>query len=257
MTNCTPEYEYKQVNSRDLSVDPLYQRDLDNGKISKIVREFNPYLVNAIKCSYRDGKLFIFDGQHTVQALKAKRGGRDCIVECKVFYGLTRLDEMELFIAQNGAATGVKTREKFRALWNNGDPDIKGMVRDVEFVGLICDFKNSKIKNRIVAVSSLFKAYKTLDEDEFRDMLMIVRDAWDGDPESLRAEILDGMTRFYRAYGGDFNRKHLVKALSRVNPTALIRDAKAIQTAGAAKYARVILGIYNKGRTTGRLEERF
>ena len=94
MINSTPEYEYKQANTKDIFVDPLYQRDLDNSKVSKIVRDWNPYLVNAVKVSWRDGKLWVFDGQHTIAACKAKRGGRDCMVDCKVFYGLTRLDEM-------------------------------------------------------------------------------------------------------------------------------------------------------------------
>lgn len=45
MINSTPEYEYKQANTKDIFVDPLYQRDLDNSKVSKIVRDWNPYLV--------------------------------------------------------------------------------------------------------------------------------------------------------------------------------------------------------------------
>lgn len=87
MTHSTPEYEYKQVNTRDIFVDPLYQRDLNNGKVGKIVREWNPYLVNAVKVSYREGKLWVFDGQHTIAAIKSKHNGRDCMVDCKVFYG--------------------------------------------------------------------------------------------------------------------------------------------------------------------------
>lgn len=42
MINSTPEYEYKQANTKDIFVDPLYQRDLDNSKVSKIVRDWNP-----------------------------------------------------------------------------------------------------------------------------------------------------------------------------------------------------------------------
>lgn len=257
MRHCTPEYEYKQVNTRDIFIDPLYQRDLNNGKVSRIVREWNPYLVNAVKVSYRDGKMYVFDGQHTIAAVKAKRGGRDCMIDCKVFYGLTRLDEMELFIAQNGASTAVKTREKFRALNNNGDPDIRGMVKACDMVGLIVDFSPSKAKNRIIAVSSLFKAYKTLNEEEFKDMLMIIKEAWGGEPESLTSEILSGMTKFYLAYRGDFNRKRLVRCLQKQSPITIIRDGKVSSSGGSSRYARVILGIYNRNSSSGRLEERF
>ena len=230
MINSTPEYEYKQANTKDIFVDPLYQRDLDNSKVSKIVRDWNPYLVNAVKVSWRDGKLWVFDGQHTIAACKAKRGGRDCMVDCKVFYGLTRLDEMELFIAQNGAATPVKTREKYRALFNNGDPDITAMVRECEMMGFLV---------------------------EFRDMMLIIKEAWGGMPESLTSEIISGMTKFYMAYHGDFNRKRLVKRLSHNNPIAIVRDGKVTASSGANRYARIILGLYNQNTSSGRLDERF
>lgn len=257
MTHSSPEYEYKQVNTRDIFVDPLYQRDLDNGKVSKIVREWNPYLINAAKVSYREGKLWVFDGQHTIASIKAKHNGRDCMVDCKVFYGLTRLDEMELFIAQNGAATAVKTREKFRALNNNGDPDIRGMVKACELVGFIVDFKASKATNRILAVGALFKSYKTLNEEEFKDMLMIIKEAWGGTPESLTSEIISGMTKFYLAYRDSFNRKRLVTRLAKQNPIAIIRDAKVSASGGTTRYAKVILGVYNQNTSSGRLEDRF
>lgn len=256
MTHNTPEYEYKQVNTRDIFVDPIYQRDLNNNKVSKIVREWNPYLVNAVKVSFRDGRMYVFDGQHTVAAVKAKKG-HDCMVDCKVFYGLTRLDEMELFIQQNGAATAVATREKFRALYNNGDPDIRGMVKACERAGLDCDFKTSQARNRILAVGALFKAYKTLSENEFVDMLKIIKEAWGGAPESLTSEIITGMTRFYLAYRGDFSRKRLVTRLSKSSPIAIVRDGKVTASAGTTRYARVILGIYNQNASAGRLEERF
>ena len=257
MNNNTPEYEYKQVNTKDIFVDPLYQRDLDSGKVSKIVKEWNPYLVNAVKVSYRDGRLWVFDGQHTIAAEKAKRGGRDCLVDCKIFYGLTRLDEMELFIAQNGAATAVKTREKYRALFNNGDPDITAMVRDCEMLGYIVDFSPAQAKNRIVALRTLFTSYKALKTDAFKDMMMVIREAWGGVSESLTAEILSGMTKFYLAYYGDFNRKRLVKRLSACSPLAIVRDGKLTASSGANRYARVILGVYNKNASSGRLDERF
>lgn len=257
MINSTPEYEYKQANTKDIFVDPLYQRDLDNSKVSKIVRDWNPYLVNAVKVSWRDGKLWVFDGQHTIAACKAKRGGRDCMVDCKVFYGLTRLDEMELFIAQNGAATPVKTREKYRALFNNGDPDITAMVRECEMIGFLVDFNPSKARNRILALRTLFTSFKTLDSESFRDMMLIIKEAWGGMPESLTSEIISGMTRFYMAYKGDFNRKRLIKRLAQNSPVAIIRDGKVTASSGASRYARVILGLYNQNTSTGRLDERF
>lgn len=151
MIGIEPNYEYKKLNTRDISVDGLYQRDLSAPKVKKIVREFNPYLVNAIKVSFRDGKYYVFDGQHTIAAVKAKHKGADCQVDCKVFYGLTRLDEMELFILQNGASSAVATREKFRALYNNGDPEIASLVKLTEKAGLEVGFDKSQARKHTIS----------------------------------------------------------------------------------------------------------
>lgn len=251
-----PEYEYKKINTRDIFVDNLYQRDLSLTKVRKIVREFNPYLVNAVKVSFRDGKFWVFDGQHTIAALKSKYKGMDCQVDCKVFYGLTRLDEMELFIAQNGAATSVGMREKFRAMNNNGDPKIREMVKLCTKAGLVADFEKGQADNRIIATKSLYAAYESLDADDFVDMLKIIKEAWNGSPQSLVGDIIGGMSIFYSTYKGDFKRKMLVDKLKKKSPIEIVRDGKVSHASGPKRFARVILGIYNSNTSTNRLEDR-
>lgn len=256
MIKLEPNYEYKTLNTRDIAVDGLYQRTLNDSRVKKIVRDFNPYLVNAVKVSFRDGKYYVFDGQHTMAALKLKHKGADCKIECKVFYGLTRLDEMELFIQQNGASSNVVTREKFRALYNNGDPEITTLVQLVGKAGLDLDFEKHGAKNRIVAVSSLYRAFNLLSPPAFVDMLSIIKEVWDGSPDSLSGDIIGGMAAFYAAYGGKFKRKMLVEKLKRKSPVEIVRDGKVSNASGAKRFARVILGIYNTNTSTNRLEDR-
>ena len=69
------DFEYKLMNTKMLTVDKSYQRDTDMTRVRSIVREWNPCLVHAVKVSKRDGKYYIFDGQHTVEALKLKNKG--------------------------------------------------------------------------------------------------------------------------------------------------------------------------------------
>lgn len=251
-----PEYEYKKINTRDINVDNLYQRDLCQTKVRKIVREFNPYLVNAVKVSFRDGKFWVFDGQHTIAALKARYKGMDCQVECKVFYGLTRLDEMDLFIAQNGAASVVGIREKFRAMNNNGDPKIREMVKLCTQAGLVVDFESGQAENRILALKALYSAYESLPADDFADMLKIIKEAWCGSPQSLTGEIIGGMAIFYRTYGEEFKRKMLVEKLRKKSPVEIVRDGRVSRSSGANRFARVILGIYNSNTSASRLEDK-
>lgn len=108
MSKHTTEYEFKQLNSRDIELDPTYQRDTQAREVNDILRNFDNRVVNVVKVSYRDGHYYCFDGGHTIAALKAKNGNRDLMVDCKVFYGLTQLDEKELFKKQTGNARNAE-----------------------------------------------------------------------------------------------------------------------------------------------------
>ena len=255
-------FEYKKVNTKDLKIDELYQRDIDMKRIVRMAKNYDPCLVNAPKVSFRDGKYYVFDGQHTVVLEKTVRGkGKDVTLFCKVFSGLTRLDEMELFIEQNGDDSRVATAAKLKARYNFGDPDVTGMVNDAQLAGVLVDFTKHPAYNKCVAHSTVMKTFlRFVKEDKrylYREMLSTIRRAWDGSPESFSAEILRGMTAFFLTYHGQFKTESLVKSLRKVPPVAIIREGKsAVVTSGDASYARAILNVYNRNRSTNRLEDK-
>lgn len=257
MTNNNTNFEYKQVNTKEILVDPLYQRDLDQRKVDAIVKNFDWNLVNPPKLSFRDGKYWVFDGQHTIAACKSKRGGKDFSMLCKVYYGLRHDEELELFLQQNGRSSPVSVYAKFRALYKFGDPDVTAMVKACENVGLRVDFSNSGGTNKIVALQTLYKAYKSLGPVILTDMLSVIKESWNGIPESLNREIIAAMTVFYKNYQGSFNRKRLVKILRKTDPVAIVREGKSITTRSEIGCARVIFRAYNRhlGEVT-RLEEK-
>ena len=248
MKNYNTHYEYKQVNTRDIRVDVLYQRDLDKNRVSQIVKNFDARLVNPCKLSFRDGRYYVFDGQHTIAALKAVHKGQDCMLDCKVFYGLTRCDEAELFVRQNGLSRPVSTNAKFRALFNNGDEDIIGMVQACEKSGIRVDFTGGKARNKVIALSSLFKVYSSASPRQFRNILEVLKAAWGGSPESFSSELLHGMWQF--------DRKILIRKLGRVTPVQIVREGKVSAAPGSMKYARQILSAYNNGMSIRRLADK-
>ena len=62
------EFEYRYLRPSQIQVDPLYQRRLRPAVVDNIVKEFNGDTFNEPKVSNRDGKYWVFDGQHTLAA---------------------------------------------------------------------------------------------------------------------------------------------------------------------------------------------
>ena len=58
------------LNIKDLISSQAYQRNIDQKRISYIVSNFDPHKIGVIKVSFRDGKYYVYDGQHRIAALK-------------------------------------------------------------------------------------------------------------------------------------------------------------------------------------------
>lgn len=60
------KYEMKTIDTSVLIIPrDTYQRPLEPNEVKEIIATFNPYLCNEPKVSFRDGKYYVFDGQHT------------------------------------------------------------------------------------------------------------------------------------------------------------------------------------------------
>ena len=247
------EVKYQKINTRDIIINPLAQREVDARKaqFNRIMRDFNPDLVNPIKVALINGKYYCFDGQMTMKVLKERNGGKDLCTECKVFYGLTDMDMAELFVKQNGTSAPVKFVDKVRVQKNFGDPEMVDFVRQTEANGLEIAWKNSRSRNAVNAVSSLFKCYKELiptqgkPEDQYGEFVRVIKAAWDGDQLSLRAQILRGVSLFMKTYVNQYDAERLIKKLREVHPDKIIRDASVDRSRGDRKYAVMVLNIYN------------
>ena len=249
-------FEYKQISSKCLVVDEGYQRLLDFSRVKRIVSNFNPNLINPIKVSYRDGKYFIFDGQHTLKSLMTRNGG-DLMVDCKVYYGMTYEDEARMFSEQNGLCRNVESNQKLLALYEAKDVDVVDFKNAVEECGISCTFrKTGNSRNHIVCYKSAFDIYTKYGKSHFQEVLRTILEIWGGEVESLRKEIIVGMDIFMRIYKGEYSKSALVKRLSLVSPITLCRDGKAFVTGGNKRYARIILQYYNKNTSSNRLEDR-
>lgn len=247
------EFDTRSLRPSQIRVDPLYQRDLETKRVEKTAREFNGDLFDEPKVSYRDGVYWVFDGQHRIAIWRAVHKGKDFPLTCKVFRGMTWLDEADAFIKQNGIKKDPTTNDKLRAAFNSKDPDVVQMVSDANLCGFVVDFVVSKTPIRIVATSALYRAFKALGHEAFLDMMTAIRDAWYGDVDAVSRQVLTGMTTFYKTYWGCFKREDLVSSLRKTRPIDIIRNGKTVSTSNG--YAKEILRLYNVKRKTKRLPD--
>lgn len=244
------EFEYRAINPRMIKFDESYQRPLDMHRVERIVKEWDGNLFNEPKVSLRDGAFYCFNGQHSVVAWRKKFGDKP--VMCKVFKGMTWLDECEAFIQQQGISKDPTTAEKLGAAFNAKRPDVVDMVNGAMLAGYKVSFKSSKAADTIIAIAALYRAYTTLGKQMYTEMLSAMHEAWPGNRDAVDAGIIGAMVLFYQVYGGKFNSDDLAKSLRRIAPMEIKTGALANTT---KERARVILRKYNWKRTNRKLED--
>lgn len=91
MTTKANKYNYRAVSipaSQLIIPRETYQRDYFSPRTKEIAAAFDERLANEPKVSYRDGKYYVFDGQHTIGARVLVSGDKifpssaRCITEC-------------------------------------------------------------------------------------------------------------------------------------------------------------------------------
>ena len=99
-----PPYEMITLDTSVLIIPrDTYQRPLQSDEVKEIIAQFSPYLLNEPKVSFRNGKYYVFDGQHTIISLLEMNEGKHIAIRCKVYYGMTEQEEAKLFSMQTGA----------------------------------------------------------------------------------------------------------------------------------------------------------
>lgn len=241
-------YREMFINSRDLEIPRnKYQRRFRSELAEKIAKDFDERIANEPKVSQRDGRYFVFDGQHTIAAREARNGGKPLPILCKVYMGLTEKEEALLFARQFGFSSRLTPGEELRAMDVGGDLIGTGFVRATKSAGFDIDYTQQSARRRLGCVATAFKEYQKVGERMYIDALRILADAWDGDPESLRSETVTAMCRFVELYDEEYDRERLVRRLKKEDPIAIYRNGRDMGNAmaGYKKYLFQVLRIYN------------
>lgn len=218
--------EYCQLISPHDPKHPDYNRGITgiNRKMVELIKaEFDPYKVNPVTVSLRDGKYYIIDGQHTAVALyELNDSNPHCFIQCKILTGLTREEEAKLFIGMNINIQTLKTPDKIWALFISGDGHAKEFVRIVRANGYDYELKGPK---QISAVSACWSIFNN-DPELFAEVLNITRAAWPDNGCAVSTITMNALAIFVAHHKDEYESSWLIRRLSETSHKEIEKKAK-------------------------------
>ena len=248
------EVEYSNPGAiRTLSTSQLtsglpYQRPVLQKDVDKIIREWNGREITPVVVSFRDGKFNVVDGQHHIEAMRQKAGGRDVIVPCIIHTGMTYEQEAELYARLDRDKKRLTLRQYTKAVVEAGSDanimEVKRLTEEVGFIWALGEPTGEPFE--IAPIRALINAYQLLGGEAFARMLSLLAGAWQGTPNSLKASMLSGMALFVKTYEVELSDRAFIRRMSIVSPEEIIRLGR-IETDVGLRFARIILDKYNGG----------
>ena len=238
-----------------------YQRPVEDAEVDRLIAEWDDRLLDPLIVSFRAGNFYLVDGQHRVCAVRKMNGGRDVVMQCLVYSGLTYEDEAELCYKLDKAKKRLSLSQSTNALLESGrDEEIVEIKQLLERKGFVWALNKSGSKAyEIKAARGVINSYRELGAPLFSRMLCLLDDTWHGDAASLNAAMLSGMTLFLKTYGSDMDDRAFAARLSSVDPAEILRRSKTDFSTNnrALRCARVLLKKYNSARGGKKLSYRF
>lgn len=222
--------QYSQLISPHENGNPGFNRGItgiNRAKVNQIKREFDPSLVEPVIVSFRDGKYYIVDGQHTALAIY-ERNGEDgtTLIMCDVREGLTYEQEAQLFYDWNTNKRPPSAADKIWALVCANDANA------VEFKELIerCGYTfGRKSPNTISPIHTCWKIFNgRAGAERLESILNLIHDTWPNDASAVNIAIVDGLNMFFKYNGYEFSTERFVKTFSAIDYKTIINDARSL-----------------------------
>ncbi len=248
MMTTVPLYKMMVLDSSQIIAPrELYQRELKNQRVKRIVKDFDERIANEPKVSYRDGKYYVFDGQHTIDARKVMNGGEDLPILCKVYMGMDEKEEALLFAKQTGESARLTPGTRVRAEVFGENGNSTAFFNANKELGIELDYDQERGYMRIGCIQTALDAYQKFGEERYKEAMGIIIAAWEGEPDSFRVENIVGVTRFVDRYHDSYILYRLIERLSKVDPLTIPREGRAVgvNLVGYKKYLYQVWRIYN------------
>lgn len=244
-------FEYATIPAKDLVSSQPYQRTINKRHIKGIMDDFDPYQVNPIKVAFRNGRYYVFDGQHTLSTLICLFG-MDVLVPVMVFKQITYEVEAGLFADQDKHKKRLKKEERLVSLYEKKDPNVMLFKDYCERFGYECDFAPSTKDGKISSYSYLFdKVLVAKGEDRFARVLLITTKAYGANGKATNSYVLRAINCFLDHYEDAKNpslrESILIKALKSLTPESIRDNGRKDNTrTGDERFVAQLVVAYNK-----------
>ena len=217
---------FVMVPVEDLHIDESYQRPVQS-HVNTIAREWDNMKCDPLKINYRqDGRLYVWDGQHRLIALRMM--GVDYVL-CVITVGLTQEQEAALFGCQGNGIKKPNPYDIFKANVCAGekiDTAIKAMCSKY---GLAVN-RNSKRAGTLSCLTLAREIFKRGEEDReyFEWLLELLHKAkWHEFSQSHCHRIVNALYEIRKTFDeeNDFVQRKLISYLEKTNPDELLINA--------------------------------
>ncbi len=238
-----PNVHFEQIPIKNLVSNQEYQRDLSEFHVKRAVENFDPYQINPVKVSRRDGINYVFNGQHTIEIIATVSGSRETPVWCMIYDDLVYEHEADIFANQQKYVKPLSPYEIFVANIEAGNEEqliIKGIVESYNMF-----ISPTKIPGAICAISTIEFIFRKFGYHILDNTLGLCIATWEGDLNSFSANILKGIAKLLVAYGTEIDLDIFKEKLGRCSIKEISRSASE-RANGSLGYAEAMLNIYNK-----------
>lgn len=223
----TPSARIDHINVNDIEV-PDYQRIIKDHKLKKLIREWSPARVGYVLLSLRaDGRLYVVDGQHRVEAVRHLQGRIGPYIESIVREGMTSQEEAEFFAESQNPANRAQLlpEDIHRAAVMYGNADAIAVSNVVTAAGFYIGSRSAKDgTTRIKAVDAVKDIHKNYGAQTLYNTLMFYKSAWE--PVTPPNQVLiNGISLFFTLYPAA-NIESLLKVAAKQTSKDFLEDAR-------------------------------
>lgn len=255
----------KYIPLKHLFVDPQVQRALKEKWVDRLVRDFDPDLIDIISVSDRgNGTYAVIDGQHRVAAIRRLFCDDNQMVECKIYKGLEIHQEAAKFVGKAetlGMSPAVKFLQKVKAR-DRQAVAIDSVVRECGYK--VTNYSGDGVLACVSAMRDIFQGFSGDDSVEnpalLKQTLIVIRSTWGNSAAGLHSMIVSGIARLIASRAKVLLYPDLIARMAAFpgGASGILGRARGLRAlvggSAPAAVADVLIDIYNKGKKQNKIE---